>query len=339
MRTLYFKSMIIFIISILIINGCHNNSDTLNSSEIVSDLHGEIYSFDIENGKKTNLTRNEAFDVAPVWSPNNFNIAFISDRDPEFPFIFLMNNYGGNQRRLTKIHSSLQFSWSHDGSMIANSSDGGEQFSNIYIIDIHDLYQKKLTDTSFNCINPKWSPDGSKILFSGSGQLFIINANGTELKSLVNDSQRRSSPIWSPDGSRILFIANTNNIYIIDSDGTNERKLTNSQFNYSPRWSPDGSKIVYASGPWLFDSNVFIMDADGANKQQLTYNEEHVSSPTWSPNGKSILYISQPNAPQDIIKIIDINGMTKQNIFETTEATIVGASWSKNGRKVLYHLQ
>ena len=61
--------------------------------------------------------------------------------------------------------------------------------------------------------NPDWSPDGSKIIFtqsgqnSGSGDIFLMNADGTGLKQLTHcpppSCLGMGVAAWSPDGSRI----------------------------------------------------------------------------------------------------------------------------------------
>ena len=52
------------------------------------------------------LTRNDKVkDVQPVWSPDGKNIAFASDLDGDFD-IFIMNNKGEDQKRLTNNDAS-----------------------------------------------------------------------------------------------------------------------------------------------------------------------------------------------------------------------------------------
>ena len=58
------------------------------------------------------LTRNDKVkDVQPVWSPDGKNIAFASDLDGDFD-IFIMNNKGEDQKRLTNnAASDVDPSW------------------------------------------------------------------------------------------------------------------------------------------------------------------------------------------------------------------------------------
>jgi Tol biopolymer transport system component len=57
--------------------------------------------------------------------------------------------------------------------------------------------------------HPRWSPDGSKILFessrSGSNQLWVIDIAGGEAKQITNLSTGASTAIWSHDGQPDRF--------------------------------------------------------------------------------------------------------------------------------------
>jgi dipeptidyl aminopeptidase/acylaminoacyl peptidase len=88
-------------------------------------------------------------------------------------------------------------------------------------------------------------------------------------------------PAWSPDGTKILFSHSRAcrddmevAIYVMNADGSNTRLLTNDPNScgqyYSPRWSPDGTKIVtsfraHASNEFTPPTQIIVMNADGSN--------------------------------------------------------------------------
>ncbi len=55
--------------------------------------------------------------------------------------------------------------------------------------------------------NPRWSPDGKKILFesnrSGSSQLWVVAVDGGEPRQLTNLNTGANNGIWSPDRTRV----------------------------------------------------------------------------------------------------------------------------------------
>jgi len=88
--------------------------------------------------------------------------------------------------------------------------------------------------------SPRYSPDGTRILFSklvnNTPQIFVRNANGT-LKQLTT-SFSNGAASWSPDGSRIVFNSNrtgNGDIYTMSaSGGTATRISTSSSIDWTP---------------------------------------------------------------------------------------------------------
>lgn len=58
----------------------------------------------------------------------------------------------------------------------------------------------RLTNTTETNQDPRWSPDGTKITFSGNGTIYVMNAaDGSGLNRLTNDTK---SAYLQPDGVR-----------------------------------------------------------------------------------------------------------------------------------------
>src|SRR5690606_390034 len=131
-------------------------------------------------------------------------------------------------------------SWSPDGSKIVFQSnkdnDGG---SGIYIMNSDG---SNVTRVNHNFIgegeqNPKFSPDGNKILFEAqigdNSHIFVMNTNGSNETQLTNftsgnEYTQASDASWSPDGSKIIFQSNKDSdkdrgssIYIMNANGSN----------------------------------------------------------------------------------------------------------------------
>jgi Tol biopolymer transport system component len=105
-----------------------------------------------------------------------------------------------------------------------------------------------------------------------------MDADGSNQQCLTDNPAWDLEPYWSPDGSRIVFTSNRDGnyeIYVMDADGSNQQRLTDNPARDShPSWSPDGSRIAFHSNR---DGNmeIYMMDADGSNQQRLTYNYVH----------------------------------------------------------------
>ncbi|HEY8135270.1 MAG TPA: hypothetical protein VIF08_04455 [Candidatus Limnocylindrales bacterium] len=133
------------------------------------------------------------------------------------------------------------------------------------------------TDGAYND-NPDWSPDGSKIVFDGWGELggpriqVMDTDPTTDDQQLLSDSQNGYDvqPAWSPNGTRIAFASSRTvgvdedfgyEIYVMDALGevgplANATPLTSDAFDPETggsiedsqvTWSPDGSRLAFVS--------------------------------------------------------------------------------------------
>ncbi|MFN9879323.1 MAG: TolB family protein, partial [Planctomycetota bacterium] len=71
--------------------------------------------------------------------------------------------------------------------------EGNSTSSNLWLADVaHRETARQLTTTPKKDLNPRWSPDGKRILFqstrSGSMQLWVIDLSGGEARQLTSIS-------------------------------------------------------------------------------------------------------------------------------------------------------
>ncbi|HCT64550.1 MAG TPA: hypothetical protein DIC60_04690 [Lachnospiraceae bacterium] len=109
----------------------------------------------------------------------------------------------------------------------------------------------------------------SKYSVEGWG-IYTVRPDLTNRKTLVNSKQKEDEPTWSPDSTKVAFTGwkdSNADIFVVDSN-KNLLNLTNTPAEeYSPTWTKDG-KIIYTKNEAVGPS-LYIMDADGLNQKLL----------------------------------------------------------------------
>jgi len=90
--------------------------------------------------------------------------------------------------------------------------EGNSTSSNLWLADVaRPETARQLTTTPKKDLNPRWSPDGKRILFqstrSGSMQLWVIDLSGGEARQLTSISTEAATGVWAPNGKSIAFVS------------------------------------------------------------------------------------------------------------------------------------
>ena len=99
--------------------------------------------------------------------------------------------------------------------------------------------------------------------------VWSVDANGTHLRQITR-IRRAISPRWSPDGSQILFIrsfgADRRELWVVRATGGNPQRIGTASDVVAADWSPDGSRLAMVrTGAQPGSLQVWIADANGGN--------------------------------------------------------------------------
>lgn len=149
-----------------------------------------------------------------------------------------MNYDGSNQTQITNWQAQSKqspfFYFNSDQTKIVyeKGNPSWTPSHDIYISNIDLSGEIRLTNNSIYDAMPKFSSDGSKIVWSQEGDIWVMNSDGTNPQQLTNVSSGQNCywPAFSMDGSKIYytyFDGPAGDVYVMNNDGSNKTNITN----------------------------------------------------------------------------------------------------------------
>ena len=316
---------------------------------------------------------------SPVWSPDGRRVAFLDANTPRQICLVPIGETGEQAGEMTRINCPEGFDnvsrltgWTPDnkiGAILAVHQEFG-----LYTLPLKGG-QATLVARGEYYPQPRWSPDGKRIIHSVNVSidpkgrdgwvdfgLASVSSQGGEATMIpVQADAKIVGPPWqggnhvSPDGKTIVFAGrrlqegiHTMHIWTLPIEGGEPRQLTNAPTpltDWGPCWSPDGKAIAFVrcqtSDNWetLFAKpGICIIPADGGEPRQLTRESDmvHFGSIAWSPDGKLLAYLSENEGGS--LRVIPADGGPSRMVVKLQAIHVdIELAWSADSKRIAFN--
>ncbi len=228
--------------------------------------------------------------------------------------------------------------WSPDGQWLAFGTFASAD--NLYLIRADGTGYRQLTDDGYRNRGPRWSPDGSRILFysnrGGAYQVWSMRPDGSAFEPLTAMAEGAILPLWAPDGRRLAVVRSLDSRSVVIGLGTGapaevkELPTPEGRNVWPGSWSPDGTRIVGHTRPPDPVALVTCPAADGPCRDLGVRGMD----PRWLQDGRRLLFHDENR-----VAVLDTQGGRIREIFRMrTRHTIMdlGLALSRDDRQIAF---
>ncbi len=269
----------------------------------------DIYTANLVTGVSSAIVRGPEVDRDPTWSRDGTRLAFAR----AFA-VFVARPDGSGLTRINPepLAGIDNFTFSPDGTEIL--IEGRIDVRQVLLVAAADGSALRQLDLDMQATAASWRPDGTEILFMGTGQanngagdILAVSPKDGSVRTVLKEShgRNRGFPTWSPDGSRISYVEwvdaddLTAQTHVMLADGTGDRVLptpADAKWQAGSTWSNDGTRILVIRGfsGGYEASRPFVVPVDGSGTgTEIHYpgiaNPECCAAFEWAPDDTWIL--------------------------------------------------
>jgi Tol biopolymer transport system component len=263
----------------------------------------------IEFGAPVQLTTGPVPFQFPMPSPNGKQL-FVLGRQPRVELV----RYESRSKRFVPFLGGIsggELEVSPDGQWVAYTT---YPESNLWRSKPDGSERLQLTFAPINAHEPRWSPDGKKILFTDvPSKLFVVPAEGGTPQQLMPEEHPTliGAGAWLPDGNSILFgramgcrfddlscFENTR-IYLLDLQSQQVTKLPGSEKMFAARLSRNGRFVTAILG--VEQGKLMLYDFQTQKWSELARGHDS-NSTVWSHDSKFV-YVQLKDYPAELVRV------------------------------------
>jgi Tol biopolymer transport system component len=240
---------------------------------------------------------------------------------------------------VVRVHGRIVFQSNRDGAMseIWIVEEGRlrklASSTNTFPKEIPNQLSPLFESSLGNLREPKWSPDGSKILCVGKGEITTLHPSTGEVLEKIQTRKHVSHAIWSSDEEGIYYESvdekpgggGSDNIYRLSLEDGSERQITDLlpmpgiRSIISLAVSPDESLLAFTMvGEKEHGISIWSVKTDGTDLKLLV---KYAGDPKFSPSGSRLAYASRHGPDGKRISEFDEIFILDLKTMQTTRVT------------------
>jgi Tol biopolymer transport system component len=183
---------------------------------------------------------------APGWGPQNDRFYVSRLVGGQWDIVeYDVNGGEGTPVAADPSANEIYVSASPDGQWLAYFSDS-EGETRLFVQSTSPGLVRKLTDLARTARQVVWSPDSSRLAFTGNSQIYTIQPDGQGLVQLTTIPSGYQLQSWSPSGRSLGFRANlvstpigidSYEFYVIDAGGGEAQQVLDLAFDMDVVWA------------------------------------------------------------------------------------------------------
>ncbi|GHT01464.1 tricorn protease [Bacteroidia bacterium] len=325
----------------------------------------DIWKYDFATKQFTQLIDKPGEDRNPVFSPDNSQIYFLSERSGTFNvWTFPTNNpaqtkqvttFKTNPVRFLSIAKNGTLCFGYDGEIYTMPANGKP--SKVSVAITEDVKKNDLETIARSASAKAITPDGKQVASVLRGEIFVSSTDYKYTKRITNTAARDDHPYFSPDGKSLIYASErtgTWNLYIATPVRKEETHLFNATVikeepllpsatveYMHPKYSPDGKEIAFVQDR----HKLMVYNIASKKVRQVTDGSGNPSTGgdvdyEWSPDSKwfTLAYTANRHDPYTDIGLVSAQGGEITNLTNSGYAS-GNPRWVLGGDAILFQTE
>ena len=302
-----------------------------------SSITRDIWMYDTQTGKHTNLTQHAGEDRNPVLSPDGQTLYFLSERNGgtfnvySFPLaqpqsVKEVTSFKTHPVRFLSMSNNGTLCYGYDGEIYTQQNGSTPQKINVEIIR-DDQPQLANLDFTSGATSGTVSPDGKQIAFIIRGEVFVTSTDYTTTKQITQTAAREAGLTFAPDNRTLAYASERNGnwqLYLAKIARKEDPNFPNATLikeevllpsttveRAYPQFSPDGKELAFIEDR----IRLMVLNLETKQIRQITDGSTWYSTGggfdyAWSPDSKwfTLEFTGNKHDPYSDIGIVSAQG-------------------------------